>query len=163
MRVNTNTYKECETVEDQEYATHSGSKAIVAEVMILPNSHRKMLIDYETLDQKMVFTNTDSVARSMEMIEHAIRLDRENRTDSALDVICEHFDGMIFRGGFKRVSQLLDSIRVESLSVPLILALLTITAPLAEKIESRSGFFERCKKALDERGERREELLEGLE
>lgn len=122
-----------------------------------------MLGDYEPINQKLIFSSTDSVARSLEMIEHAIQLDGENRVDSALDVICDHFDGMIYRGGFKRVSQLLDLIEVERLSVPIMLALLTITAPLAANIASRSEFYQRCKNALHARGERREELLKGLE
>jgi len=165
-----NTYEVCESYLEQEYFTQTDCKSIVTEAkrayrtgLVMQNQQRQMLMDYEPVNRKMDFLNTDAFARSLESVEYAIQLDRESRVDAALDVICEHFDGLIYRGGFKRVSQLLDLVKVERLSIPLMLGFLTITAPLAEKIASRSNFFQRCKNELVKRCEWREELLKGLE
>jgi hypothetical protein len=157
---------DCEIDTRQEYTIDHESKQIILDAkscsgLVEPNNNRQMLGEYELV--RPPFNHLDPLARSKEILDEAIILDQQGEVENALDLVCSHLDGLMFRDGFKRVGQILDCIDVSQLSVPLILCVLTTTAPRGHKVVARSAFFEKCRAELCRRQANCEELLKGLE
>lgn len=100
---------------------------------------------------------------SESFIRHARRLDERGQTDIALDLIFDQIDEMLLAGQFECVNELLADIPTDKYSLELLLGILTATLPAKNRMPVRAAFFERVSRTLENRGERNEGLLVGLD
>jgi len=92
----------------------------------------------------------------------ALRLYSMGQADSALDLLYDRLDDMMRRGDLVSIDRLLLQFGPEDLPVDLILALLTATLPVRDKLESRYAFLRNAERVLNERGEYEDGILAGL-
>lgn len=96
-------------------------------------------------------------------VDRARRLDEAGSTDSALDLIYDSIDEMLLRGEFPKVDAVLQHLRIEDLSVDLLLGILTATLPARHRLCERAKAYFKIEENLHQRGELEEGLLTGLE
>jgi hypothetical protein len=104
-----------------------------------------------------------SGANGASFLSGANRLDKQGRTDSALDLVYDAIDDLLRRGDYPRLDHVLTEVPVADYSVDLLLGILTATLPGKSRLPSRSGFFGEVERALKARGEYDPALLTGLE
>jgi hypothetical protein len=104
-----------------------------------------------------------SEANGASLMSGANRLDKQGRTDSALDVIYDTIDDLLRRGDFGRLDHVLTEVSAADYSVDLLLGLLTATLPGKGRLPSRPKFFREVERTLKARGEYDPALLTGLE
>ena len=99
-----------------------------------------------------------------ENISYAIALERSGKHRKGLDRLYRAIDGLIQSGAISECDRLLREIAVEDMNTHLLVGLLTITAPDAARLPSRSSLYARVRERLDELvPDRSQRLLAGLE
>ena len=97
------------------------------------------------------------------LVDRAAKLDSQDQTDLALDLIYDQTDKYFREGKFESVNQLLADVNAANYSVDILLGILTATLPAKEHLANRSAFFSAVEKAFTERGDMEDGLLSGLE
>jgi len=95
------------------------------------------------------------------LIERLRELEATSR-DQALDLLYDEIDDFLTESKFDELNQLLANVRVESLSIHLLLGLLTATLPARSKLSAREELRTRVEIDLRQRGIYRDSLLAGL-
>jgi hypothetical protein len=72
-----------------------------------------------------------------------LKLDRDDKSDAALDELLDRIDAMLTAGEFGKVDGILAAMPVEGPSLTLMMGLLSITRPAREQLTSRSRYFDR--------------------
>lgn len=90
-------------------------------------------------------------------------LEKRGHIDAALDVLYDRVDGLLRGKQFVAVDDLLQHLRVNALSVDVLIGLLTSTLPARSKLPSRAKFYSEAEASIRQRGEWEEGLLTGLE
>jgi hypothetical protein len=90
-------------------------------------------------------------------------LEKRGHIDAALDVLYDRVDSLLRGKQFAAVDDLLQQVRVNALSVDVLIGLLTSTLPARSKLPSRAKFYSESEASIRQRGEWEEGLLTGLE
>ena len=98
-----------------------------------------------------------------DVIERAISLEQKGYLDSALDLIVDALDELFRRGQFAVCDSILIETNVDACSSDILVTILTVTARAKSHLAVRPDFVERTKQALDDRGDLRSGVLDGLE
>lgn len=98
-----------------------------------------------------------------DVIERAISLEQKGYLDSALDLIVDTLDELFRRGQFAVCDSILIETNVDACSSDILVTILTVTARAKSHLAVRPDFVERTKQALDDRGDLRSGVLDGLE
>lgn len=93
----------------------------------------------------------------------AVRLDKAGHIDASLDLIYDAVDELMQKGAFDCLDSILSKMRIDNVSVDILLGLLTSTLPGRSRLPSRPEFFRTVEQVLKKRGEYEEGLLTGLE
>lgn len=104
-----------------------------------------------------------SASSACSWLDGARRLDRQEQTDAALDLLYDNVDELLRGGRFAELGRLLDAVQTAEYSADLLLGLLTATLPARSRLPARAAFFERVQRTLQQRGELESGLLTGLE
>jgi hypothetical protein len=95
-------------------------------------------------------------------VSRALRLDRRDHIDAALDLLYDGFDELFRRGEFARADTFLSQVTVDECSVDFLLGILTASLPARGRLPSREQFYRAVELHLQSRGEFEEGLLTGL-
>ena len=80
-----------------------------------------------------------------------------------MDLIYDRVDELMREGRFQILDEILSHIRVNKMTVDVLLGLLTATLPAKKKLPSRPSFFREAERSIKDRGELEEGLLTGLD
>lgn len=91
--------------------------------------------------------------------DRALDLDRQGRTDEALDVVYDRINTWLREPHFGGCDAFLGRLNVESLPTRMLLAIAINTRPVSDELLNRQEFFERAWKSLESRGNDARKLL----
>lgn len=97
-----------------------------------------------------------------DFVNRASQLEKDGFPDSALDLVYDCIDELLWNADFATCTSILGYINVSAYSSDILLALLTTTRPAKSHIPSRVRFLQRVESELLSRGEDESRLLAGL-
>ena len=97
-----------------------------------------------------------------DLVERARTLEHFGDSATALDLVYDCIDDLLYADRFSLVACCLLEVEVDTCSVDILLALLTSTLPAKRKIGTRAEFTRRVEAELLRRGEDVAQLLAGL-
>jgi hypothetical protein len=95
-------------------------------------------------------------------MQWVLRLDRDDKSDGALDELFDRIDPMLSSREFDKVNDILAAMPVEGPSLTLMMGLLSITRPAGAHLPSRAPFFARVYRLCKAMRRDAESLLGGL-
>lgn len=101
-------------------------------------------------------------AGRLSFVDVSQRLDKQDRTDEALDVVFDAIDDACLEGQFDLVDRALKQFKIEECSIGLLIGILTVTAAASSKLANRRKFRDRVETTIRNRGKFDERLLRGL-
>jgi hypothetical protein len=96
-------------------------------------------------------------------VRRARRLDAQQQTDAALDLIYDSVDELLRSNRFSELDAIIARVAADDCSTDVLLGLLTATLPARSKLPSRKHFFRAVNRSLKTRPEYEDGLLAGLE
>lgn len=95
-------------------------------------------------------------------MQAVLKLDREDKSDAALDELFDRIDPMLAAGEFDKVDGILAAMPVEGPSLTLMIGLLSITRPAGDHLPLRPKYFDRVYRLCKAMRRDAELLLGGL-
>lgn len=96
------------------------------------------------------------------ILADAILVEQEGRIDSALDLLYNAIDDLMWKENLDEIDSVLTKENAEQLSVDLGLALLCTTLPVRRHLSKRDSFYQFYEQRLEDRNENEPGLLDGL-
>lgn len=94
--------------------------------------------------------------------QEVMKLEAEGNIDSALDLLYDEIDKMMWAQETDKINTLLKSVELETLNIHLILGLLVSSLPVRHQLEYRPQFLIQAEQIIKSRGEWEDGLLLGL-
>lgn len=105
----------------------------------------------------------DPVQAEPSWLLESIELQKKGLTEEAIDTIYERLDDLLCEHNYYEVDSCFQRMDSDKIPLDILLSVLTVTAHASDELPNRGLFFARAKKALSQRGELEEGLLDGLE
>ena len=120
----------------------------------------KILLGIYPQEEIPCVTNEANQSSWIDWMKNVYAQDRKGNRSGAVALFIEKVDELLWAGKFEDVDSIVESLKPDALSTPLILGVLCITKPALNNLKRRTNFFDMAWETVKKRGKDPEKLLE---